>query len=73
MVKRSEIGKLKARLVVLDGAIEKYGKYHLELASLQCYMEKNMLSSTKLTEIEVNLNRIERQKFSTSEDLKLNE
>ena len=62
--KTSEVSELKARMTVLNGVIEKLSKYYLELAGLQSFMEKNMLSSTKLTEIEVDLNRIEQEKFS---------
>ena len=51
-------------MTVLNGVIEKLSKYYLELAGLQSFMEKNMLSSAKLTEIEVDLNRIEQEKFS---------
>ena len=64
MAKTSELRELKSKMTVLNGIVEKLGKYYLELAGLQSFMEKNMLSSSKLTEIEIDLNRIEREKFS---------
>jgi hypothetical protein len=64
LAKTSELRELKSKMTVLNGIVEKLGKYYLELAGLQSFMEKNMLSSSKLTEIEIDLNRIEREKFS---------
>ena len=64
MAKTSELRELKSKMTVLNGIVEKLGKYYLELAGLQSFMEKNMLSSSKLTEIEIDLNMIEREKFS---------
>ena len=41
---RSEVGVHKAKLTALDRVLEKYGEFHFELAGIECYLEKNMLS-----------------------------